>query len=68
MKLNILRASPSPFKSYHFMMLIFSVSYTSAFFIASMDVGMISGLEWLGILVIFLLTTINWLVVKSVAI
>ena len=46
--------------------LILSLFFIVAFFVASMDVGIISGLEWLGIFVVSLLSIINWLVVRTV--
>jgi hypothetical protein len=42
-------------------------SFLAMFFIASMDVGMISGLEFFGIIVVSLLLFINWYSVKIVA-
>ena len=41
--------------------------FMASFFAASFDVGMISGLEWLGIVVVGFLLWVQWIAVKSIA-
>ena len=43
-----------------------ALGFMASFFAASLDVGMISGLEWLGIIVVGLLLWVQWYSVKLI--
>lgn len=43
-----------------------ALGFMASFFAASLDVGMISGLEWIGIIVVALLLWVHWYSVKLI--
>lgn len=46
--------------------IIGSVAFLILFILGSMDVGMISGLEWAGIFIVTLMTIINWFAIRKI--